>query len=224
MHWGAADEARREEVRAERLGFWRASASGPAAWAVLAFSPAYAAPCRLAAACVPALLAGVPLLGAVCLGGVPAPSACVSLELTGMEDIFTLDVKALRRLLAEIGPGPGRLALLHRGELAEIAAAARQAGIPCWEERRPPTLSMPDPAPFDLDALAFAHGADVVPVSGADAGRADALYLSPDAARQAVAVGVGDVLALAPGSEGFWLHSGLSPAFFRRRALAFGPL
>ena len=90
MHFGESTASQRSEVRNTHLGFWRRAISHPAPWAVIAFTPAYAAAARLAAACIPALLGGVPLVGAVCVGGAPAGNALVTLELTGVEDIFVM--------------------------------------------------------------------------------------------------------------------------------------
>ena len=124
MHFGQSPGCLRESRGDPHLGFWRHTASFPAPWAVLAFTPEYAAAARLTAACVPALLADVPLVGAVCVGGAPHRAALVSLELSGVEDIFCLDETGLCALLEESQPGPGRLVLLHKGELDNVARAA----------------------------------------------------------------------------------------------------
>lgn len=231
MHFGQSPGSLRQERRDNHRGFWRHAAAFPAPWAVIAFTPAYAAAARLAAACVPALLAGVPLAAAVCVGGQPTREALVSLELSGVEDIFTLEASALCALLEESQPGPGRLVLLHNGELDGTGRLARAMGVPCYEERCPPTLVLPHPQAFDPDVLAFAQG-DALrqalqprqPVQPA------ACYLSEKAARahcQASPHGpysFAGSLALTPGCEGFWLHDGLTPDFFTVTRLAFGPL
>ena len=130
MHFGESTTSQRSEERNGHLGFWRRSIAHPAPWAVIAFTPAYAAAARLAAACMPAQLGGVPLLGAVCVGGTPSNNALVTLELAGVEDIFVMDSAGLCTLLEETQPGPGRLVLLHRGELDGGAAAARALELP----------------------------------------------------------------------------------------------
>ncbi|MBE6441180.1 MAG: hypothetical protein E7022_02455 [Desulfovibrio desulfuricans] len=237
MRFGEATEERCGEVRNANLGFWRAATAAPVPWAVVAFTPQYAAAARLTAACAAARLGGAPLVGAACVGGAPAQAALVSLELSGVEDVFTLDAAGLRALLAETAPAPGRLVLLHTGALDETARAARELGIPCFEERRPPALSLPQPEAFDLEALAFAQaeaydsaraqGASGTPTDSAfaAAGLPDALYLPAEAARTACLHGRPPApLLLTPGCEGFWLHPGLSPAFFRTRCEGFGAL
>ncbi|MDY3810136.1 hypothetical protein [Desulfovibrio porci] len=231
MHFGQSPGCLRESRGDPHLGFWRHTASFPAPWAVLAFTPEYAAAARLTAACVPALLADVPLVGAVCVGGAPHRAALVSLELSGVEDIFCLDETGLCALLEESQPGPGRLVLLHKGELDNVARAARVLGLPCYEERRAPALILPEPDAFDLDILAFAQGdALEQALEPARPTLPAAIYLRPEAARghcKARRHGpfryVGS-LALSPGCEGFWLHAGLTPDFFTVSRLAFGPL
>ena len=231
MHFGESTTSQRNEVRNAHLGFWRRSIAHPAPWAVVAFTPAYAAAARLAAACMPALLGGVPLLGAVCVGGTPSSNALVTLELAGVEDIFVMDNAGLCTLLEETQPGPGRLVLLHRGELDGVAAAARALELPCFEERRSPVLCLPKPEAFDLEALAFAQA------EALDAAQESPLHLTPDATYLAPVAALGhcrerrtgpfpygSAPAFTPGCEGFWLHPGLTPDFFRVQRQAFGLL
>lgn len=231
MHFGQSPGSLRQERGDNHLGFWRHAAAFPAPWAVIAFTPAYAAAARLAAACVPALLAGVPLAAAVCVGGRPSREALVSLELTGVEDIFALDATALCALLEESQPGPGRLVLLHNGDLDSASRIARAMGVPCFEERCAPTLALPNPEAFDLDVLAFAQG-DALrqALQPRHPARPAACYLNEKAARAHCQAspqgpfGFAASLALTPGCEGFWLHDGLTPDFFTVTRLAFGPL
>ena len=231
MHFGESTTSQRNEVRNAHLGFWRRSIAHPAPWAVVAFTPAYAAAARLAAACMPALLGGVPLVGAVCVGGTPSSNALVTLELAGVEDIFVMDSAGLCTLLEETQPGPGRLVLLHRGELDAVAGAARALELPCYEERRSPILCLPKPDAFDLEALAFAQA------EALDMALDAPLHLTPDATYLAPVAALGhcrerrtgpfpycSAPAFTPGCEGFWLHPGLTPDFFRVQRQAFGLL
>ncbi|SFW24191.1 MULTISPECIES: hypothetical protein [Desulfovibrio] len=286
MHFGSSAGHGCETQNNDRLGFWREHENHAAAWTVIAFPPSYAAAARLAAACISPILADVPLVGAVCIGGTPHSSALVSLELSGVEDIFVLDVHALHALLEQCGPGPGRLLLLHTGELELTAAFARTLGLPCWEEAHPPTLILPPAEPgeisgtctearaFDPKVLAFAqaganfvqsaptvhppfsenagqdtppHGASalhapaqdvflpnaterLLPAAGMIPSKPDAQYVSSGHARHAAccrkdgALPCAPLLTLTPGCEGFWLHPGLTPDFFRVHSLAFGLL
>ena len=231
MHFGESTTSQRNEERNAHLGFWRRSISHPAPWAVIAFTPAYAAAARLAAACMPALLGGVPLVGAVCVDGAPSQNALVTLELTGVEDIFVMDSAGLCTLLEETQPGPGRLVLLHNGELDAVAGAARALELPLYEERRSPVLCLPKPEAFDLEALAFAQAEALE--SALDSLlrlTPDATYLTPVAAlghcrqRRTGPFPYSGAPALTPGCEGFWLHPGLTPDFFRVQRQAFGLL
>jgi len=230
MHFGQSPCRTRESQTDTRLGYWRQMTAFPASWAVVAFTPMYTAAARLAAACVPAHLACVPLLGAVCVGGEPANQALAALDLSGVENIFVLDTAGLCALLEESQPGPGRLVLLHEGELDSARLAARTFGIPCHEERRPPVLVLPEPMAFNVEVLSFAQGKALDqalepphPVTPA------ALYLTAEAAvghcrQHSHGPHHADSLALSPGCEGFWLHTGLTPDFFRVSRLAFGHL
>ncbi|MDR2573019.1 MAG: hypothetical protein LBC94_01515 [Desulfovibrio sp.] len=231
MHFGQSPGRTRESRADAHLGYWRQTTAFPAPWALVAFTPHYTAAARLAAACVPAHLAGVPLLGAVCVGGHPSPQALVTLDLSGVENIFTLlDAAALCALLEESQPGPGRLALLHEGELDSARHAARALGVPCFEERRSPALVLPEPAAFDLEVLSFAQGKALEQaLEPAHPVTPTALYLASEAARghcrhHRCGPHHADSLALSPGCECFWLHAGLTPDFFRVSRLAFGPL
>ena len=231
MHFGESTTSQRNEIRNTHLGFWRRSIAHPAPWAVIAFTPAYAAAARLAAACMPAQLGGVPLVGAVCVGGTPGNNALVTLELAGVEDIFVMDSAGLCTLLEETQPGPGRLVLLHRGELDAVAGAARALELPWYEERRSPVLCLPKPEAFDLEALAFAQA------EALETALDTSLRLSPDATYLAPVAALGHCRerrtgpfpysgapAITPGCEGFWLHPGLTPDFFRVQRQAFGLL
>lgn len=271
MHFGS-DPGRMWDMRSDgHLGFWRRGESHAAPWAIVAFTPAYAAAARLAAACIPAILAGVPLVGAVCVGGQPHRSALVSLELSGVEDIFVLDASGLHRLLEESPPG-GRLVLLHAGglapnvELAPTVELARSMGLPCWQEHHSPTLALVEaetpvngqnPADdgnrIDLAALYFAQAealdtatsvtatnimapmstdgpSDATTPLARDAQPPDALYLTSGDQEQADLLhgktfsASSPGLTLTPGCEGFWLHPGLTPDFFRVHCLTFGML
>ena len=261
MHFGS-DPGRMWDMRSDgHLGFWRRCESHAAPWAIVAFTPAYAAAARLAAACIPAILAGVPLIGAVCVGGQPHRSALVSLELSGVEDIFVLDSPGLHRLLEESRPGPGRLVLLHAGELAPTVELARSMGLPCWQESHSPKLALVEAhtpvngqnladgdGRIDLEALYFAQ-AEALDTAASITGHMstggpngastplardlpppDALYLASGDRDQAdiphgkVFSASGPGLTLTPGCEGFWLHPGLTPDFFRAHCLTFGML
>lgn len=224
----------RRERRDARLGYWLSSGRHPAPWAVVAFPPSYAAAARLAAAVLCAQMAETPLLGAVCVGGMPSAPALTALELCGVEDIFLMDPADLCALLEEL-PAPGRLALLHEGELDGVAAAARLLSLRTFEERGAPTLAVQRPDLFSEEVLRFCHGDAVVEralLPGA--GRPEAIFTAEETARphskvrdggpfRSGAVPLGR-LSLSPGCEGLWLHTDLSPDFFSVFRHGFGLL
>lgn len=230
------DEPVREIVHESRCdsvsGFWRVRTIFPAPWAIVAFPPDYAAAARLLGALMPPIIAGVPLLAAVCVGGTPAKPVLATLDLAGVEDIFSLSAAELSAALEETQPGPGRLVLLHKGELDTLGRQAGALHIPVFSERRPPSITIPRPELFDLDVLRFAHGD--IPVTRALESPApeapDVLYASSEAVRShctalaAAPFSLGMApLALAPGCEGFWLHHGLGRSFFLSHRVGFGP-
>ena len=229
------DEPAREVVHESReddlSGFWRSRTVFPAPWAVLAVTPDYRAAARLLAAVMPAVISGVKKIACVCVDGVPSNECLVTLELAGVADIFSLSAAELSALLEETQPGPGRLVLLHKGELDIIQHQARTLHIPCFEERSAPVLTIPRPELFDLDVLRFAQGEGCVtralhsPAPQAP----DVFYASEEAvkthclARQHSRFSLGMApLALAPGCEGFWLHHGLGRSFFLAHRVGFG--
>ena len=224
FHFGESLTVRQENAASGRLGFRRAAACSPAPWALIVFSPAYAAAARLTAACAAALLAGVPEVAAVSTGGTPQASALVSLELSGVEDVFTPDASRFSTLLDELAARPGaagRVVLLHAGELDELAKVIRARNFPCYEERRPPRLRIRQGAGIDREVLAFAHGGAAALDAALTAhGAPDAVYCS---AAEAASPAPDAPLTLCPGCEGFWLHPGLGPEFFTVSRQVFAP-
>lgn len=222
FHFGESATCRDETVHNGRLGFLRGRSRFPAPWALIVIPPAYAAAARLTAACATALLAAVPYVGAICLGGVPQAAALVSLELSGIEGIFHADAASFTTLLDGLatGPGPrGRLVILQSGELGDIVQAARQHDIPSYDEQRPPRLRVEEGTAIDRELLAFAHGGMAALDDALTAtGPVDAIF-RPQAATLPPAPDA--PLTLCPGCEGFWLHTGLTPEFFTVSRQAF---
>ena len=174
---------------------------------------------------MPAALAGVPLVAAACVDGLPQKAALVSLELTGIEDIFLLDQEKLCSLLQEMPSRHGRLVLLHAGELAPVHQCARGLGLRCFEESRPPHLRLLHPENFDSGLLAFAQ-ADALHTGAQKNHPPEAVLLAVEHGQHVPGHFCADdgLLTLTPGCEGFWLHPGLDPDFFRLRRHAFGLL
>lgn len=224
-HFGQHTGKHRCTAEKSHAGFWSHVEESPAPWAIVAFTPTYAAAARLAAACMPAALAGVPLVAAACVDGLPQKAALVSLELTGIEDIFLLDQEKLCSLLQEMPSRHGRLVLLHAGELAPVHQCARGLGLRCFEESRPPHLRLLHPENFDSGLLAFAQ-ADALHTGAQKNHPPEAVLLAVEHGQHVPGHFCADdgLLTLTPGCEGFWLHPGLDPDFFRLRRHAFGLL
>ncbi|MDE6734868.1 MAG: hypothetical protein K2J64_05330 [Desulfovibrio sp.] len=229
FHFGESLSRREESACNGRLGFRRGAIYEPAPWALIVFSPAYAAAARLTAACVAARLAGVAQVGAISLGGEPVAPALVSLELSGVEDMFRLESGRFDALMDELARRPGsrredtlgRVVLLHAGELDEVAKHIRARNIPCFEERRPPRLRVDADAGIDREILAFAHGGTrALEAALTAAGPADAVYR---AAAASATPSPDAPLTLCPGCEGFWLHPALGPEFFTISRQVFAP-
>jgi hypothetical protein len=210
-----------EEQRLTRLahGFCTRACSRPADWALVVFDAAYASAPRLLAALMPALLARVPLVSCVCTPGPARPELLCALELAGQEQIYALTASRsldLVRHLAE-QQGQGRLVLLHRNSLSALRAAADEARLPCWEERRAPVLDIRGSEP-DAALIRLAHPDAALAENTAPNAIPDAVYCSgPESVR------VQAPLVFLPGMEGCWLHPSLTPDFFRARSLAFSP-
>jgi hypothetical protein len=213
--FGEAPDWEEQSLSRSAHGFRARVCDRPVDWALVMFDAEYASAPRLLAALMPALLARVPCALCVCMPGPARPELLCALELAGQEQIYALDASQsldlVRNLAAQTKQG--RLVLLHRGALSALRAAADEAGIPCWEERRAPVLRVCGPEP-DMELIRLAHP-DSAPAEDA---APDAVYCSwPDA------VHVQAPLVLAAGMEGCWLHPSLTPGFFRARTLMFGP-
>ena len=130
------------ENAAAGFGFARTRETAP--WAVLLIGEGYASAIRLAAAIMPARLAGVEPIFAVWTGAETAPSGLLAaLELTGVEQVFAMRDPA--PLLREL-PGRGRILRFGKAPLPECPC-------PVWSDRAPR---------IERAALPADDGADVV--------------------------------------------------------------
>lgn len=232
-HFGETDRHACRDERFPRRGFRRTFTEGPVPCALVAFPASLRSPARLAAALMPAILAGVPLTGAFCLDDEPSPEALVTLELAGVEDAFALSATDFARLTAEL---PGcRAALLHGLDAEGLPDRAALPGR-LWSEDALPLLLLPDADAVDRELLAFAHDPDSLRDAVCGDGARAVLEGGPlpgpclpaavleenEAARLAMTDGATPVaLLLTPGCEAFWLHPGLTPDFFRCSCRAF---
>ena len=240
-HFGQLHQEADSVTRKPHAGFWFGEHSRAVPWCIIFMDATYAAAARLTAACVLPRLCDVPEIFAVVVGDgktPPADNVLTALTLSGVEDVFCLQSSGARKLLEDmaadsaangIAAPQGRAVLLHNGTLGNLAAASLEYHIPCFEENTAPGLAVLPESPCTAALLAFAHG-NVVPGTGlapdtqavfAPAPPTPQDYTGNAAVAEAVQRGL---LVLSPGCEGFWLHRGLEPSFFRVRGLATGLL
>lgn len=176
------------ENTAAGFGFTRTREAAP--WAVLLIGEGYASAVRLAAAIMPARLAGVEPIFAVWTGSPEAaPSGLfAALELTGVEQVFAMQ-----------NPEPLLRELSGRGRILRFGQTPLPASpYPVWSDRAPRIERAALPGPVVL----WAHP-DALPADGG----ADVVYAGQTA--------IGEVpLALGAGLEGCWLHTDLTPDVF----------
>ncbi len=244
--YGAAGGAGGGEVRQGttatrwRQGFASLEQVAPCAWTLVCVDAAWASAPRLLAALLPALFAGVGSVAVVRVGGDgswPAP-VLAALELAGQEVVADAAPAVLPALLESVAnggasQGMGRLLLLGDHPDA-VSAQACALGVPVWRDGPVPIIGVADISseivPSDrLDAAALrAAQPDAVlvdvpaapSVHGFQASLA-AVACSPDHASAWLAHAD---LVLGPGHEWCWMHPGLSPAWFARRAVALLPV
>lgn len=186
------------ENAAAGFGFARTRETAP--WAVLLIGEGYASAIRLAAAIMPARLAGVDPVFAVWTGAETTPSGLLAaLELTGVEQVFAMRDPA--PLLREL-PGRGRILRFGKAPLPEYPC-------PVWSDRAPriERAALPD------TAVLWAHP-DALPADGG----ADVVYAGQ------IIIGEDTPLVLGAGLEGCWLHTDLTPGFFMNERLALSAL
>ena len=189
----------RSETKIENgaAGFGFARTETPAPWAVLLIGEGYASAVRLAAAIMPARLAGVEPIIAVWTGRPDAaPSALfAALEPTGVEQVFAIP-----------DPAPLLRELSGQGRVLAFGATDVPSPHPCWRDRAPRIAA--DALP-DETLIRWAHP-DALP---ADDGT-DVVYEG-----QFVIGDAGEPLVLGRGLEGCWLHADLTPGFFMNTRL-----
>ncbi len=233
--WGEGAARARQLREDANHGFAFLAEARPAQWALCVAAADYAAPARLVAALMPALLAGVRHVAFASVGetgkGIPAPPTaplCLALELLGLDDLFCITPDQARSLVQALpAPRGGRLILLHTHDAGNIFAWLREIaharGVACVEEAAAPRLALHSPEAVDAPLLRWAHGdAPIVrtgqtehaPPPGADAVATgilavDAVYGAPPELEGAAP------LTLGHGMEGCWLDTRLTPDFFR---------
>lgn len=230
--WGEGAARARQLREDANHGFTFLTEARPAQWALCMTTADYAAPARLVAALMPALLAGVRHVAFASVGeagkGVPAPPTtplCLALELLGLDDLFCTTPDQARDLVQNLpAPRGGRLVLLHTHDADNIFTwlreIARARGLACVEEAAAPRLALCAPEAVNTSLLRWAHGdAPIVhtghngqmahPPAAEVANAVDAVYGAPPELEGATP------LTLGRDMEGCWLDTRLTPDFFR---------
>lgn len=223
LHRGERPSSCEQSVEDAAHGFCYRMGRSPAPWTLLFFTSAYAAGPRLSAAFMPALLAGVPLVAACCVGGEPSVAARAVFELAGLEDVFCLtDIAMAQELLSHMSQqsrGRGRVLLLHAGELEPLRHCAHQQRQAVWEESAPPKVGHVPNSGHDAAILHWAHpDISLLPASDTmEEEGLDALFCPPHYKKERTLPK--PPLLLEQGMEGFWWHPDLDPEFFQQKHL-----
>jgi hypothetical protein len=210
-------EAARSVARCFRDGFTVETHETPAAFALIVCSAAYPCPASLAAATLPALLAGAPVFP--CL--LPDPSKplhaplAAALELAGADPARIVSEDVLPTLLKKIAdPRAGRILLLGPPAPApSLAAYAHAHAVPC--------LSLAPPAPRialgrhlhpDAEQASYAEAERESPTNVERQPRAEKHHTRPDDALL-------PFLELDAAHADLRVLPDLDPAWFRARRL-----
>lgn len=213
FHFGDASFRERREINNEHLGFGQCSQISPRPWAAICIPENLAAPALLASAVALPLLAGVENALAIFAGDKPDEADLLALELCAMENVFCVappELPGLLNDLARLGEG----AIFAFG--TEIGAVARASAMPCHEAPARPKLLLANPEHFDADMLCFLYGVEAETVVTSDTAW-DCVFAQDNQLPRGVAAR----LLLRPGCEGFWLHSNISPDFFKNKTVSF---
>lgn len=227
FHFGDVRGYKGCEYAQAHQGFWRKCQSQPKKWAIIVFNTDFDAAARLCAAAVVPILADVKNICAISAEGIPSPEALLTLELCGIEDVFSISWPEMEKLSgcmplngAIVSPDgcPGWPLLTNLANNID-AAFYRPCG--------PPSISVKDAGAFDERSLVFCLGKNDTYNTGSNI--ADAVYLSIERARACLPEGwglhgneAGVRLFLTPGCEGFWLFDNLGPEFFQTCSCSFG--
>ncbi|MCR5812941.1 MAG: hypothetical protein K6G15_00415 [Desulfovibrio sp.] len=183
----------------------------PVDWVMLYVSCDFAAAARVLACAVLPRLCAVRDVFAVFSGPRPARAALVSLELAGVQDLFSLKEEQTCDCLKMLA-GSGRL--LNLGH--SLPKALADNPHLCLNEISPPPIGNLDPDCFSQELLSFMHAS---PPQKAEPSQKlseyRALFVSERRAKDLVANDeLCDCLLLTPGSEGCWRYPNLNRSVF----------
>jgi hypothetical protein len=201
-------------------------------------------PAQVAAAALPAVLAGAAATLAIRVGpgGGRADAVLASLELCGLEQVCRLDRAGAVELLDILAELPGGAATLFLGDgrtLRDLACrAAAQPGLGLWRRAPAGRIGVFDPdRTLDLNALRLMHPSAALEIwprrskaglpDGARPRTGDfSTFLEQDYSAACVPRDLAGPslerfpLVLGPGAEGCFAWPGLVPGLFLRRGLA----
>ncbi|MDR1242575.1 MAG: hypothetical protein LBM00_07325 [Deltaproteobacteria bacterium] len=227
LHYYWGEGADRLERRMPWLGRDICDACAPLPLVVYFFDQNYASPSEILAALMPAILAKTPLILACRVGAAPAAlplALSAAFELTGLEQIFSLDIQEAVRLVdclaAQNGAAPGGMVVFGASDWARaLSWAAWERGILCLGLPDKPRIAVQDACKADLELLRWAHPlADIFTFASGDD-----FAVAPGACHALVSdreylpgKNPSVSLRLQPGCEALWVWPGLNPAFFRQ--------
>lgn len=214
FHFGLLAGSHERSRSLPQAGYWEKERAAPADWALIVLDAKISAAALVSAAAILPLLAGVSRVIAVSIADTPAQEALMALEMCGVADIFKVKLEQFNGLVTSFArqAQAGRLVFC-----CALPALWRDAAYPVPWRRCDcePKLLLLEHDKFSPQVLRFLYGQ--IKAGEPDAGAVyDAVFTSETANIPPCR------LAITPGCEGFWLHAGLEPGFFRPGRICLG--
>lgn len=201
------------------LGFWQKCVYKPVSTVFLVFPASYTSAAQIcAAACLP-LLSGAQQVIACSSGGTPAPKILATLELCGVEDIFSIETASLCPLL-ENQPESAPIIILGGTQLKNLIKALIFLKKNIYIAPPTPSLCLLTPAAFNPEILEFTHDTKCFSSLPIAECHFDAIFI--DQKKTHLPENISGRLILEPGCECFWLFPNFTPEFFIEKNLSFG--
>lgn len=218
---------RQDDISARRasqnLGFTTELDSCPCPAAFLIFPGKIRGAARICAAAALAALSGVGQILAIAIDATPESGILATLELCGVEDIFTVCASRLPEITACFSPAAPAIHIAA-GNSPDFAAPWLGTALSSdfFYFSPVPKIALLSPSSFDAEVMQFCHGEAASLAIPPQNGWCDAIFLDPRAVERPKDLKAG--LLLEPGCEGFWLFPRLGPEFFQVRSRSFAPL
>ena len=216
----------RGEVNPE-FGFNSFASAWIASRVILIFGSSYdAAAMACAAACLPRLC-GVPNIIAICLGKNPSAALLATLELCGIEDIYSLQLEKCHELPQSLSPpsstnkniNPCRALLLDSDGAQNSLAKALADILPALYLHKRPIVCLENTSALDQTLVRKLYGSEVSLVE--DPALCDVLITDSQFDSDALAASSCPPLVLNSGAAAFWIFPELEPNFFKICKLGF---